>query len=86
MSALSGLKDNPGPLRLADKQATSDRLRAHVKLLETQATSDAQAEAHHTVRLQDKAVERTQAKAPSSEPLAAQPRGLWRRLRGWLGF
>jgi len=85
MSSLAGLSQKPGPLRLWEKGATTERLLSHIKSVQAgQATLQADSKGTlpaadtPSVRLQDKVVE---APLPASPP-----RGMWRRLRAWIGF
>jgi hypothetical protein len=64
--------------RLAKNGATTERLLAHLKAIPSQAIGVEGAPADASIRLQDKPAE-----TPTSP---SQPRGLWRRVRGWIGF
>jgi hypothetical protein len=66
--------------RLAQNGGTTDRLLAHLKAVPTRAIGVEQASADGSVRLQDRPAET--ASAMSLPP----QRGLWRRLRSWIGF
>jgi hypothetical protein len=84
MSALKGVGQQPGPLRLWEQGATNERLLAHIKALENvQVTPQANsagavaAAESSAVRLQDKVTDK-----PAQPP----PRGFWHRLRAWIGF
>jgi hypothetical protein len=79
-SALSSLKQKPGPLGLARKGATNERLLAHLSHLRLPGAEIQPSDENHNVRLQDKLVE------PASAPEQARPRSFWSALRGWLGF
>jgi hypothetical protein len=85
MSSLKGLSEKPGPLGLSEKGATTERLLTHIKSVQAgQAALQADSTGAHpgvdnsSVRLQDKSAE-----APGS---VSPPRGLWRRMRAWIGF
>ncbi len=81
LSSLAGLKEKPGSLGLAQKGVTNPRLLAHLNGLQSNLAHAEPAEEDHIFRLQDRATD----PAPAPEPAAPPARGLWRRLRGWLG-
>jgi hypothetical protein len=64
--------------RLAQNGATTDRLIAQLKAIPSRAIAVEQASADGSVRLQDRADESPTSPSP--------PRGLWRRIRGWIGL
>jgi hypothetical protein len=64
--------------RLAQHGATTDRLLAHLKAVPSRVIGVEQASADGSVRLQDRAAESPTSPSP--------PRGLWRRIRAWVGF
>jgi hypothetical protein len=64
--------------RLAKNGGTTERLLAHLKAVPSRAIGVEEAPADDSVRLQDKPAE-----SPASP---SQPRGLWRRVRSWVGF
>jgi hypothetical protein len=66
------------PLRLEEKGASNEHLLAHIKALHARPVESAAAAIDSGIRLQDKS-----ADAPANVP---PQRGLWRRLRAWIGF
>jgi hypothetical protein len=88
LTALASLNDQPGKLDLTEKGATNALLLAHLKTLQSQPTHVEPSGDDSTVRLQDKGVSAA-APAPPAAPApasASASRGLWRRVRGWLGM
>jgi Protein of unknown function (DUF1570) len=79
---LTSLSDSsrvpPGPLRLEQKGATNERLLAHVKQVQSRSVARAPGSIDNGIRLQDKAADVAANNPPQ--------RGLWRRLRTWIGF
>jgi Protein of unknown function (DUF1570) len=85
MSSLLSLGQKPGPLMLWEKGATTERLIAHIKApqagpaaLHADLSSAQPGPNTSAVRLQDKGAEGPAPQTP--------PRGLWRRLRAWIGL
>ena len=64
--------------RLAQNGATTDRLLAHLKAVPSRVIAVEQASADGSIRLQDRPIETPTSTSPS--------RGLWRRIRGWIGL
>jgi hypothetical protein len=64
--------------RLAENGATNDRLLSHLKAIPSRAIAIEKVSADNSVRLQDRPVE-----VPTN---SSPPRGLWRRIRLWVGF
>jgi hypothetical protein len=81
-SCLNDLHQGPEKVdlcqRLAQNGGTTDRLLAHLKAVPSRAIGVEQASADGSVRLQDKPAESSTSPSP--------PRGLWRRIRSWVGF
>jgi hypothetical protein len=78
LTSLTELSGAPHKLRLEDKGANNERLLAHIKTLQSRSLAAQSPAVDNAVRLQDRTVD-----APANIP--AQ-RGLWRRLRAWIGF
>jgi hypothetical protein len=78
LTSLSELNETPTKLRLEQKGANNERLLAHIKNLQLRSLAAPAPSKESAVRLQDKTVE-----APVTVP---PQRGLWRRLRAWIGF
>lgn len=85
MSSLSGLGEKPDPLRLWEKGATNERLLTHIKSMQA-GQGTLQADSTGTLPAVDASSVRLQDKVAESPASASQPRGLWRRLRAWIGF
>jgi hypothetical protein len=78
LTSLSELNQAPGKLRLETKGANNERLLAHIKDLRSRSMAPPAPEPDNAIRLQDKTVELPTTVAPQ--------RGLWRRLRAWIGL
>ena len=78
LTSLSQSNEAPNKLRLEDKGANNERLLAHMKTLQSRSLAGESPLIDNSIRLQDKTAE-----APANVP---PQRGLWRRLRGWIGF
>ncbi len=78
LTSLSQANEAPNKLRLEDKGANNERLLAHIKTLQSRSLAVEPPLADHSIRLQDK-----MAETPANVP---PQRGLWRRLRTWIGF
>ncbi len=78
LTSLSDTKRAPSPLRFEEKGASNERLLAHIKSLQSRPVASEAAPVDSGIRLQDKT-----ADAPATVP---PQRGLWRRLRTWIGF
>jgi hypothetical protein len=71
-------KEAPNKLRFEEKGASNERLLAYFKALQSRSLAVDVTPADHSIRLQDKTSE-----TPSNNPTQ---RGLWRRLRAFIGF
>ena len=78
LTSLASFNEAPDKLRLEEKGATNERLLAHIKSLQSRSSATPPIEADHSVRMQDKT-----ALSSASNPAT---RGVWRRLRTWIGF
>jgi hypothetical protein len=78
LTSLSDTNQAPGPARLEEKGASNERLLAHIKALQSRPLASEPRPIDSGIRLQDKT-----ADAPANVP---PQRGLWRRLRAWIGF
>lgn len=78
LTSLSDSSRTTGPLRLDQKGASNERLLAHIKDLQSRPAATKPAPIDPGIRLQDRI-----ADAPAANP---PQRGLWRRLRTWIGF
>jgi hypothetical protein len=80
LTSLTELTAAPAKLRLEEKGASNERLLAHIKALQSRslAAPAPQPVVDNAIRLQDNTSD-----APA---IAPPPRGLWRRLRAWIGF
>ena len=78
LTSLSETGRGPGPLRLEEKGASTEHLLTHIKELQSHSAAAAPAVVDSGIRLQD---------MPADAPAANPPqRGLWKRLRTWIGF
>jgi hypothetical protein len=78
LTSLSETGRVPGPLRLEQKGASTEHLLAHIKELQSHSAATAPAVVGSGIRLQDMPTD-----TPSNNP---PQRGLWKRLRAWIGF
>jgi hypothetical protein len=78
LTSLQELNGSPDSLRLEVKGATNDRLLAHIKALQSRSLATQAPPAEHAIRLQDR--------TPELPPANPPQRGLWRRLRTWIGL
>ena len=78
LTSLSETNRAPSPLRLEEKGASNERLLAHIKELQSRPVATEAAPVESGIRLQDRLAE-----APANVP---RTRGLWRRLRTWIGL
>ena len=78
LTSLSDSSRAPGPVRLEQKGATNERLLAHIKQMQSRPFARASGSIDNGIRLQDKTPEAAANNPPQ--------RGLWRRLRSWIGF
>jgi hypothetical protein len=75
---LADIPQKPGKLRLSEQGATTERLLAHIKTLQSRSIRVEPVSGDPSVRLQDVPVESPASTSP--------PRGMWRRFRAWIGL
>ena len=78
LASLAELNSGHNKPRFEEKGANNERLLAHIKALQSRSLATKTPPAESTIRLQDKV-----ADVPVIMPAE---RGLWRRLRTWIGF
>lgn len=78
LTSLSETNRAPSPLRLEDQGASNERLLAHIKHLQSRPVASEAPPIDGAIRLQEKT-----ADAPAAAP---PQRGLWRRLRAFIGL
>ena len=78
LTSLSQSNGAPHKLRLEEKGATNERLLAHIKAMQSRSPDVAVKTEDRSIRLQDKTADAPVNNSPQ--------RGLWRRLRAWIGL
>jgi hypothetical protein len=78
LTSLIESKEAPKKLRLEEKGASNEHLLGYIKALQSRSLAVDDTPEDHSIRLQDKTAE-TSANNPPQ-------RGLWRRLRAFIGF
>jgi hypothetical protein len=84
LKALAGLNEKPGKLNLTEKGATNALLLAHLSALQSLPTHAEPSSDDNLVRLQDKVVGAVSSPPPA--PPTSASRGLWHRVRAWVGM